>query len=75
MVYNSLILSYMDQRGKVVHKREMRVWGLLTKDCMSDESDNKDRTKTRHTPKWRSEHRSHGSCVIVLLMFYTGLNA
>ena len=28
-----------------------------TKECMSDESDNDDGTKTRHSPKWRSDSK------------------
>lgn len=48
-------MQLLDRRGKVVHEREMQVWRLLTKDCMSEESDNEDGTKTRRSPKWRSE--------------------
>lgn len=54
--YSSMV-QLLDRRGKVVHQREMQVWNLLTKDCMSEESDNEDGTKTRHSPKWRSERR------------------
>ena len=50
----------------------MQVWRLLTKECMSDESDNEDGTKTRHSPKWRSERRFHSSCVFRHdIMFYS----
>ena len=53
-------MQLLDRRGKVVLEREMQVWRLLTKDCMSEESDNEDGTKTRHSPKWRSERRFYG---------------
>ena len=35
----------------------MSYWKVLTKDCMSDESDNDEGTKTRHSPKWRSQRK------------------
>ena len=44
-------------RGKVVYEPEWDCWKHLTKECMSDESDNEDGTKTRHTPKWRSDRK------------------
>ena len=51
MIYNVYVA---DRRAKVVQKR---VWRLLTKECTSDQRDNEDGTKTRHSPKRRSECR------------------
>ena len=42
----------------MVREPEMACWKHLTNECMSEESDNEDGTKTRHTPKWRSGSKS-----------------
>ena len=46
----------------------------LSKECMSEESDNEDGTKTRHTPKWRSERKFHTllclSCIPMYIHIY-----
>ena len=44
---------------------------------MSDESDDEDGTKTRHSPIWRSERRLHGSRhdVTFHTLSLSGLNA
>ena len=41
-----------------MYESERDCWKHLTKECMSDESDNEDGTKTRHSPKWRSDSKS-----------------
>lgn len=60
VLINVWYVQLLDRRGKVVQEREMQVCRLLTKDCMSEESD-EDGTKTRHSPKWRSELGFYGT--------------
>ena len=58
-MYDPLHMQLFDRRGKMVYESEHDCWKHLTKECMSDESDNEDGTKTRHTstPKWRSDSK------------------
>jgi hypothetical protein len=51
----SLPPQLFDRRAKMVHETERDFWRYLSKECMSDESDNEDGGKTRHSPKWRSD--------------------
>lgn len=46
-------------RQKQVKATELNYWKVLTKDCMSDESDKDKGTKTRHSPKWRSQRKTY----------------
>ena len=41
----------------MVQQQEMVYWKRLSATCMSDESDNEEGTKTRHTAIWRSESK------------------
>ena len=56
-ICNPMHMQLFDRRGKMVYESEHDCWKHLTKECMSDESDNDDGTKTRHTPKWQSDSK------------------
>lgn len=49
----------------MVKEQEQMYWKVLDVECMSEESDNEDGCKARHTPKWHPESEYlviHQSC-------------
>jgi hypothetical protein len=51
------VICSLQQHTKVVLQQEAQFWTYLTFHCMSEESDNDEGTKARHTPNWPSQSK------------------